>query len=82
MSDSACLAQQGKMEKQVIGSMGLSWQLRIAVMDRNYLYFAKDDDPVRTIMLTRTHLPCQPHNYVLSLACAGLRLGLHSSLGN
>ena len=33
------------MEKQVIGSMGMGWQMRMAVVDRNYLYFAKDDNP-------------------------------------
>jgi len=37
--------RQGKMEKQVIGSKGLSWQVRSAVMCCEYLAFCKVDDP-------------------------------------
>ena len=37
--------EQGKMEKQVIGSKGLSWQTRTAVLCQHYLSFCKEDDP-------------------------------------
>lgn len=33
------------MEKQVIGSKGLSWQTRTAVLCHQYLSFCKEDDP-------------------------------------
>lgn len=42
--------RQGKMEKQVIGTKGLSWQVRVAVVCHEFLAFCKEDDPKEYVM--------------------------------